>query len=150
MRLLAVDPGEVHCGMALFEDTGGDYHLVSSWEEGPDECAYSVYRFMTEEDLTHLVVEKFQLYPWKSEAQSFSQLKTVEVIGVLRYLHKRAVATGAEVVWEEQPASIKKPTALICKAKGIKPFLKSNQHMKDAQVHGWRYILKNLEGEDVE
>lgn len=156
MRILAIDPGEKHCGLAYFEDTDSEWHVVSSWEEEPDECVMTAYRLMTEEGLNVLVVEEFRLYPWKSEQQGFSQIKTVEVIGVLRYLHMRAAALleghGALPVteWREQGASIKKPTAAICNAKGIKTTPKSNRHMKDAQLHGWYYILKELEGEDVE
>lgn len=148
MRLLSVDPGEVHCGMAYFEDSADAWHVVSSWEATPEECFEQVVGFMRD-DLEVLVVEGFWLYPWKSEEQAFGQVKTVEIIGVLRYLHGKAVENGRDIEWVEQKATIKKPTAAICNAKGIKTYPRSNGHMKDAQLHGWYHILRKLEGEEI-
>lgn len=166
MRILAIDPGETHCGMAYFEDDDDAWHVVSSWEERPEECFNTAYRFMTEEGLDVLVVEEFRLFPWKSQQQGFSQLKTVETIGVLRYLHRRAcelieasnnvksnVGKWSEPQtlpkWIEQGSSILKPTRAICKAKGIRRVRGSNDHEASAQIHGWYYILKVLEGEEI-
>lgn len=148
--ILAIDPGEVHCGLAYFEDDDSDWHLVSSWELDPWECVWTAFRMIAEDGLDFLVVEEFRLYPWKSQQQGFSQIKTIEVIGVLRFLHRRAMELGHECEWEEQGASIKKPTAGITNAKGIKPMSKSNKHMKDAQLHGWYFIMKKIEGEEIE
>lgn len=148
--ILAIDPGEVHCGMAYFEDDNESWHLVSSWELEPNDCEWTAFRMITEENLDTLIVEEFRLYPWKSEQQAFNQIRTVEVIGVLRFLYGRAVELGHECKWKEQGASIKKPTAAIINAKGIKAMKGSNRHMKDAQLHGWYHILHDLEGEAIE
>lgn len=143
--MLAIDPGEKHCGLAYFEDDATDWHVVTAYELPPEACFAEVAGFIRDE-LDVLIVEAFRLYPWKSEAQSFSQLRTVEVIGVLRYLHARALENGADVEWVEQGADIKKPAAAICNAKGITALPKSNRHVKDAQLHGWYWILRK-EGE---
>lgn len=61
----------------------------------------------------------------------------------------------SEVTSCVQPADIKKPTRGILNKKKIKsvagPIAKSlygnRDHVKDAELHGWRYILKTIEGE---
>lgn len=140
MRLLAVDPGDVHVGLALFEDDAEDWHIVSAWEEQPDEAADTVVRFIVEEKLDVLVVEEFRLYPWKAQQQAFSQMKTAELIGALRLIHRWY---GQECQWVEQGASIKKPTQAILRRLEIKKAPGSKgQHVVDAQLHGWHFILR--------
>lgn len=54
----------------------------------------------------------------------------------------------------KQPADIKKPTTGILRKKKIKSVARpisrelydSRDHIVDAELHGWRYILKDLEG----
>lgn len=71
------------------------------------------------------------------QEQGFSQLKTIETIGVIRYLCARQ---GIQII--EQPASIKKVTEGHMRARGV-PFAPGDRHAKDAQLHGLHYIWKN-------
>lgn len=145
--VLAIDPGDEHCGMALFHEEADEWETTVSWEETPEGCVDYVYRTLPDVDV--LVVEEFRLYPWRAKEQAFSQMKTAEVIGVLRYLHRRGKENGLEVLWVEYPASIKKPTGKMLKSMGIKRMTSTGDHAADAQLHGWRYILKE-EGYEVE
>lgn len=125
-RMLAVDPGEVHCGWAEFSND----KCTHAGEWSPPE----MYQYIV--DYSHrygeLVVEEFRLYPWKSEAQGFSQLRTVEVIGVLRYL-----ASQHELPMIEQSARIKKPTFARFDAMGYEWVSRGHGgHAKDAEAHG--------------
>lgn len=60
----------------------------------------------------------------------------------------------SRVTWAVQQADIKKPTRGILNKKKIKsvagPIAKelygNRDHVKDAELHGWRYILKTLKG----
>src|SRR5258708_1845457 len=113
--ILSIDPGEVHVGVALLRLTGGGLKITCDWayEIKPPE----LIQMLEKEERTHIgqvLCEEFRLYPWKMAQQGFSQIKTVELIGVIRYLCEKR---GFKLT--EQPASIKEPTERILKAKGI-------------------------------
>lgn len=161
--VIAIDPGEVHCGVALFEDG----LCADTWEMGPAALLKWLKRMLRAQCVDVLVVEQFRLYPWMAEQQSFSSLPTVEVIGVLRYLWategcksadsvvvRQARDSGGKTVrgatalewvtWVENPATIKEPCDGICKAKGItlvSDTLKRSGHARDAELHGHYYLL---------
>jgi hypothetical protein len=134
--MLAVDPGDEHCGMAVFVDrecrwTGemrpeGLYDWLST---GAALWAREKLRWDV------IVVEEFRLYPGAAATQTWSSFGTVEVIGVLKEYGRRE-----NVAVVMQPASAKKPVRAILKAKGVK--LKGRgDHAKDAELHGWHYLL---------
>jgi len=89
-----------------------------------------------------VVVEEFRLYPAHAKAQAWSSFGTVEVIGVLKEWCRRE---GIPIVL--QPASIKRPTTAILKSHGTTMMSRGNGgHAKDAELHGWHYILKQKTG----
>lgn len=137
-RLLAVDPGEEHCGLAMFEN--GAVAWVA--ETDPNECVEVVRSHLQEGLLNVLVVEDYRLYPDKAQQQGYSQMKTVRLIGVLEYLWK---THGGGCVYTEQNADIKKPTKAMLRRKGVKSVAKANKaggHCLDAELHGHRYLMK--------
>jgi hypothetical protein len=136
--ILAVDPGAEHCGLAVFKDGACcyvadkqptdlfDWFAVGAALWGNAKLKYDV-----------VVVEAFRLYPGAAGAQTWSAFGTVEVIGVLR---EKCRAAGTPFV--VQAAAVKKPTAAVLKARGVK--LRSHgkgSHAKDAELHGWHYVL---------
>jgi hypothetical protein len=146
--LIAIDPGETHCGVALF--------TISMNEQGEPECDCTLTTEHTPEGLfDHLkvwgamrgnakgtfdvmVVESFRLYPEKMSSLAYSELRTVEVIGALRERCRQE-----SVAFVTQPASVKKATEGQLRARGIA--LKSRGsggHAKDAELHGWHYWLR--------
>lgn len=135
LRRVAIDPGEIHCGVALFLGTT----CYDCYEVKPTQLVENVEMWLYGvPTVDELIVESFHLYPGKAHEQSFSQMFTCEVIGVLRWL-----AWRGGVPFITQPASIKKPTSAILRAKGIR--LKSigkGQHVTDAEWHGW-YRINN-------
>lgn len=155
---ISIDPGEVHCGVALFEDG----ICVDAWEMAPHACIAWVRKMLLARCVNVLLVEQFRLYPWMAEQQSFSQMLTVEVIGVLRYLWAtlgcrsadesvlrqtregggrtiRGIKTLEWVTWVENPATVKEPCEQICKARKIELVSVREArggHAKDAEIHG--------------
>jgi hypothetical protein len=132
MLVLAIDPGEVHCGVALYADG----QCIDAQEMTPDE----LYGWLMEgPDIAVLVCEEFRLYPDKMKVQGYSQLKTVEVIGVLRYL------SVGNYTFVEQGASIKKVARAQMARLGVEDRAvveHKGGHASDAVVHGWYYINK--------
>jgi hypothetical protein len=85
------------------------------------------------------------------EAERTGKLMTCELQGQ-RCQDVKDRPRRIEIV--KQPADIKKPTTGILRAKGIKSVGKVakkenpgwGDHCIDAELHGWRYILKTLDG----
>lgn len=136
-KVMAIDPGEVHCGTAIFDvrDPEGARPTVVN-ELEPRKLFMAIEQGHPRIKL--IVIESFRLYPGVD--QRWSGLKTVEVIGVVRYLCDRF-----EIPLFEQNATIKKPTFKIMAARGIELRSKSEkkgQHCMDAEAHGWHYLNK--------
>jgi hypothetical protein len=131
---LSIDPGTVHCGLALFHDEHCDWaqeytpsDLLSVVEKALEDCAVS-----------EIVCEEFRLYPKAASMLAYDDLRTVEVIGVLRWLCSRA-----KVPFILQPASIKRATTAMVKRRAIE--LASHgagEHARDAELHGFYRIWR--------
>lgn len=156
----AVDPGDVHVGIARFREDDETWECTEAKEFGHDEAADLIAAHLAMGVLDVLVVERFALYADKATQQIGSEMLTAQLIGVIRFVHRTYLDNRAkrrsektfiagelaalrETVLEFQPASIQKPTTAICRAKGIKSEAKGNAHAKSAELHGWHYILKN-------
>lgn len=83
-----------------------------------------------------LVIEDFILH--EGHKQNGSRLLTVRCIGALQYI---AASRGIEVAL--QVRDIKKPTKARLQQAGIKP-LAGDGHCKDAQLHWWCYVWRNV------
>jgi hypothetical protein len=148
-RFWSIDPGDVHNALArwvLPRDYSGEWRapqveqvdeydpggLIDLVEQGIDE-------------LDALIVEEFRLYPWLAREQGYSAFRTVEQIGVLKY-----IARQANVPLVLQGANVKKMALLIARGHGFplkklqggrEDFVANNQHKRDAIAHGvwWAY-----------
>lgn len=148
-KMLAIDPGGVHVGMAWFHDEA----CFHAEEMTPAGCIAEVQRQLSQGLLDVLVIEKFQLYPWMAQNQAFSEFPTVELIGALKLLW----ATCGGEVWDDDPgdrrtallvmqgANIKDPTRRILRAKGVKSVAKklgAGGHAADAELHGYHHVMR--------
>lgn len=138
--VLAIDPGARHCGMAWFELTGEDeWACVDTEDLEPLDCLRTVQSYLRADQRPGmLVIEEFRLYPDRMAEQALTALGTVEVIGALRWLivDSRRTFVGLSM----QGASIKTPGARRMQEMGI-PHRGTNQHQRDAEMHGWFWIL---------
>ena len=121
-KLLAVDPGHVHCGVAFF--VGGVLEYAE--EMSPEE----LYKKLKVVKADVVVVESWRLYPWVN--QGFDTMETPQVIGVVKYLCKER---GIKVVMQD--ALIKKATFARYKEELAKV---RGGHAKDAACHGMYYL----------
>lgn len=177
--LLAIDPGDVHVGMALFtkdrtdQDTGyAQWRCRTAYERGWTDGLDEVAMLMIDGLLDHLVVERFQLYPDKSDEQAGSDMLTSQWIGAATWLvhsnedhhlrHLRAELAGKtldcaplncrirHVEFALQQAAIKKPITGVLRARGIASMARRNKtggHAQDAELHGYKrlYDLGEIE-----
>lgn len=96
--LIAVDPGDVHVGIAFFlRNEEGKWRCESTVEMDPDEFEISLAETFVDQDpdWQYLVYEKFRLYEDKKDVQVGSEFRTCKCIGVIEFLgrtHNRHVA----------------------------------------------------------
>lgn len=138
---LALDPGDPHNGLALFDDEHPDgWRCVAAWELGNAECEDYLTKVANQTDLNLWVVEQFNLYPDKAMAQTGSIMGTPERIGVAKYLARQH---GIELIL--QPAAIQEPTAGVLRSRGIRSMAKRTKagpHALSAELHGWHYLIR--------
>jgi hypothetical protein len=128
--VVAIDPGEKHCGIAWFNN--GEFTAITM---SPDKFLNQLHKLMLAGDnLMTLVVEEFRLFPWKSGVQAFSQMSTCEVIGVIKYL---ARLYNQEVVFQK-PSDVK---SFVSDNKLRQAgMLTGDSHAKDASRHLFYYL----------
>lgn len=141
--VVAIDPGDVHCGMALgIVSTSGQFICTRAWEATPNECADEVAGWLLAGELQAVVVERFSLYADKAATQVGSSFPTAELIGVLKYLVRVAGSASIAI----QGADIKKSMRAQLAARGIKLLPAEADHARDAQLHLWHYAGRELMG----
>lgn len=170
VELRAYDPGDKYTGVAYFRQLGEydieDERLVydsRGWEcynarvADPDEALDELGSHLITGRVLYVVYERFRLYPDKAKAQANSEFLTSQSIGVIRWLVRNCSATRVAqgktpIELVAQGAEDKHPTREILRSKGIKSTAKRlnagpGAHALDAELHGWRYILRTLQGE---
>ena len=163
-RLLAVDPGEVHVGVAVFVETSDGWRCTATVELNPFGWVRLYDAILASALRPHyLVIEDFRLYGHLAMTQVGSSMATSQLIGWTSYatlLFNDSLADRLlfnDSLAEDQPtavvlqgAQIKKPTQAVLRAHRIRSTAKAARaggHAFDAELHGWFYILGALEGD---
>lgn len=136
--IVAIDPGEVHCGVAVSHDTGKVKKPKSaSWVDTytPDQ----LFDFLVDNlrqaqkganPVELVIFEGYRLYPWLLEQQAWSPVPTAEVIGTIKWLCK-----ANDTPIKEQLPPIKKPIATVAPQLGWTWKEGGTQHSLDAEYH---------------
>ncbi len=148
LRVVAIDPGSVHCGVAVFLGE----RCYEAYEVDPPELYRRLESWLKMGTMDVLVVEEFRLYEDKAKVQIGSTMATCEVIGVIKYLVGRwGVEGGVELAL--QGAGIKEGCQKILRAKGVVSLARSRRaggHAFDAELHGQYYIRRRIEREGAQ
>jgi RNase H-fold protein (predicted Holliday junction resolvase) len=128
---LAIDPGGKRTGWAYFD---GEGKLVSQGIVDTGEDFKDLAKMLRNMSPTTIVMEKFRLYPFKSQAQAWSALREVQVAGAVKMF---AELNTTEIV--EQPANI---LGIGFKFQGkTKPAHPADD--MSARAHGIYYLVTN-------
>lgn len=175
MRLLAVDPGDVHVGLALFtygpDDDGDDAaDCERAWETDPETAIDYIASSMLNYEIDVLVVEEFRLYPDKAKQLTGSTMGTCELIGQIKWAHRLDARRRRDIVEETvklrlvkqrqaeidrnagidlilQPAAIQTPTTGLLRRRGIKSVAKASQReIREAGGEGDHALSAELHG----
>ena len=151
LRLVAVDPGGEHVGVAVFGKSTRKGNWVSLWagEMKPEEFEDWLSEHMVHSGIDVLVVESWRLQADKAMEQTGSEMETSQLIGSIKYIHRHMKNTkvrwpAPEVELHMQSPSIKKPTQSMLKNRKIASIakrLKAGGHALDAELHGYYHIV---------
>lgn len=135
-RILAVDPGDVHCGWAILQYTAIGYHTNDTGVTDPDGIELQLA--MEQYDVA--VLEDFRNYPGRG---TWSQNQTSQLLGSM----KSSLREAGTPFFLQLPA-IKKVARGHMRARGVglvKPTTDSRLygHAYDAQAHGWYWVFKH-------
>lgn len=152
VRLVAVDPGGVHVGVALFGFDGQAWSCLWAGEMQPEEFEDWLSEHMVHSGIDILVVEEWQLFGDKALEQTGSDMPTSQLIGVIRYIHRHMKGTQARWPREDvelvfQSPQIKTPTLSVLKNRHLRSMakkLKAGGHALDAELHGYHHIIKTM------
>lgn len=137
---LAIDPGDEHVGWArrwLHTSTNTWIETAGEWK--PTEACEEVIHLMTLDAVDELIIEEFVLYDREYANQTWSPMRTSQLIGALKL-----IAHMFRIPVIEQGAYIKKPTRAQMRRRGIKHLGKSI-HARDAELHLWNRILREAQ-----
>lgn len=141
MKFVAIDPGDIHVGWAEFEKTS----VAPGWicfkveELTPNEALERLWRCRAG-TWSVFVVEGFWLQPDEAPKLVGQQMLTSQMIGAIQWIGH---VKNTRVVLQRNV--VKKPTNSLMHRRGIGSFAihqGAGGHAKDAETHGWHYILK--------
>lgn len=137
--LLSLDPGHT-TGYAFWlveDDNAGIFKSgqIRTWLN--DDLNHSEFNSLL--DLhrpTTVVMESYQVYDWKKDEHSFSQVPTLQVIGCIKTLCRIAVTP-----YYSQTAQVAKQFVTDDKLEKWGMWKKGERHARDAIRHGCYWLL---------
>lgn len=149
-RFLAIDPGDVHVGLAEFE-CGRDrvWRCVWAGEMTPDDFLPWYVEGIRKRRWEKVVVESWKLFPQAAPIYVGSDMPTSRLIGAIKAI---AAFCSPEGAWFDeaprvvfQDPQIKVPTRGVLKRRKLKSMAKVLRvpldHASDAELHGFKYLI---------
>lgn len=157
-RMVSIDPGDVHVGVAAWHRTLEAWECTLAVEMTPETAVEYLSRELLQGRVDLVVVEDFRLQPDKAMAQVGSDMPTAQLIGVIKYLV--GGLANAKSRWPSQPVelilqqpTIKNPTDSIRRAKSHEFRAKldgvTGDHATDAELHGLYHLWKTRQEEVI-
>lgn len=153
MKRLAMDPGDVHVGWAIHSgDPDLRRALTGEWR--PRQACHEVKALLIDGEIDEIVMEEFRLYDKDYENQAWSPFKTVQLIGAIKWIaedygprevgHCPVHGEYRGIHVHEQGATIKKATRAQLPKRRILQ-VGSGTHARDAELHLWHRVLREME-----
>lgn len=159
-RMISIDPGDKHVGMAFWtERTPGMWECNYAGEFTPEESLEIVGDHLHAGDIHTLVVEQWRLRAEEAPKLVGQTMDTCKLIGKFELMVDQinmSIEYGAEWLDREiqivmQEPAAKKPTYAVCKAKGYELVADRlgvpKDHAQDAEIHGVHYIKRALKAQ---
>ena len=153
-RMLAVDPGDVHVGVAEFAKYPSEpWRVTWAGEMTPDLFLDYLAEDISKPRWDLLVVEEWRLFPGHAPRAVGSDMPTARLIGSIQALVRYASLLNLyypiadfEVDLLFQSPQIKVPTRSLLKRRKLKSVAKllgvTGDHATDAELHGYHYLVR--------
>ena len=150
VKILAIDPGDEHVGMAEFVDRMDDPDSGKMGWECTDATEATRKGFFERLDVLHarglgtydaIIIERFTLYPDVALSLTGQEMLTSEMVGAVEMLCRLH-----DVPFIKQPASWQQPTRGMLKHLKLKSTakrMKAGPHAFSAELHGWAYLMRS-------
>ncbi len=151
-RFLAIDPGDVHVGLAEFErKSDGVWYCVWAGEKTPDQFLEWYVEGLKKDRWEWVVCESWKLFPQAAPIYIGSDMPTSRLIGAI---HALAAFLPDDGAWFDDPVrvhlqdpQIKVPTRGWLKRRKMRSIAKvlgvQLDHAPDAELHGYKYLIDN-------
>lgn len=154
LRFLAVDPGDVHVGVAEFVRLPTGVWIVEwAGEKTPDEFLRFLHAGIRRHVWDWLVVEEWRLFPEHAPRAIGSDMPTSRLIGAIEALAKFT----PEISWPDdgsdrvpvhlQSPKIKVPTRSWLRKRKLRSVAKmlkvAGDHATDAELHGYHFLVRS-------
>jgi hypothetical protein len=153
-RFIAIDPGDVHVGVAEFErQTGGEWLCRWAHEFTPETFEQWYVEGLQKSRWVRVVIEWWKLFPESAPMYIGSDMPTSRLIGAIQAL-ARAVPSDAgwfddEVPTYLQSPQIKVPCRALLKRRKLRSVAKilgiPGDHASDAELHGYKWLFDHHE-----
>jgi hypothetical protein len=136
-RLIAIDPGET-TGVTIIDCTPTNIHLFAQLQIGSWPLEKSLNDFVALFATTkpsQMVYESYHIYKWRLAEHTFSEVPTLQIIGVLK-----AIAILESVPYTSQTAQAGKAFFTDKRLKDLKLYFEGAPHARDSLRHALQYI----------
>lgn len=137
--LLSLDPGHT-TGYALWVTDNQGTSIAKSgqiktWYN--DDLDQNIFwELITEGKPTAVVMESYQVYDWKKDEHSFSQVPTLQVIGCIK-----TICQQHDIPYFQQTAQVAKQFCTDDKLEKWGMWKRGERHARDAIRHGCYWLL---------
>lgn len=139
-----IDPGDVHVGIAFYEQIDTKHWgAVLTKEITPEQTEDLIADLIVNPELVVLGWERFKLFGHLATQQIGSEFWTSQLIGVMKYLARTKGHPDLEIVIQDP--SIQVSTEKIARAKGValhSVTTKQGPHAKSAELHALYYLMR--------
>lgn len=145
IKVLAIDPGDVHVGLAEMTEDPQDSLMGWRCRDTAEVSHDDMMSRLAHPDKLNMydavVVERFSLYPDVAMSLTGKEMLTAELVGAIRL----ACVIAAVPVFK-QPASWQQPVQGVLRHLGVRSQAKrqkSGPHAFSAEIHGWAYLMRS-------
>lgn len=142
--LLTFDPGHT-TGYSVWQCSEDAVNIIDTGQvptwANEDLQITEVSRLFEKYKPNTVVMESYQIYEWKADDHSWSQIPTIQVIGCIKTL-----CIQLNIPYFSQTAQVAKQFCTDPKLESWGFFVKGKRHARDAIRHGCYYLLFGFKG----
>jgi hypothetical protein len=140
--MLFIDPGDVHVGLAVFTEALDGWLCTEAFEMSPDNAELFLKEVVQRGEFSVIGYERFRLFGHLALAQTGSEFRASQMIGVIKFLFRTETPSCQLVVQDPNCQPI---AAAVAERRGIplqSVTRKRGGHAKSAELHGIYYLSR--------